>query len=66
MAHIIFENQEENIFEAILYNTCNYLDIHNYSILRQKRSQKVKVAIKQGIYNIIFKECEIIIRYQIC
>jgi hypothetical protein len=64
MAHIIFENQEDNIFEAILYNTCNYLDIHNYSIPRQKRSQKVKVAIKQGIYNIIFKECEIIIRYQ--
>jgi len=64
MANILFENQEDSVFESILYNTCNYIDIHNYSIPRQKRYKQVKVAIKQGIYNIFFKECEIIIRYQ--
>jgi hypothetical protein len=61
---IILETQTDPTFEAILYNTYNYVDICEYSIIHNTHnSTKINLAIKPGCYNIVYNDKNITVNY---
>lgn len=61
---ILLENQADPAFEAILYNSYNYIEEHDYSIVRRTNGKtKINLAIKPGCYNINFNDNNITIKY---
>ena len=61
---ILMENQNDPTFEAILYNTYNYSEKQEYSIVRRTHnSTKTHLAIKPGCYNINYNDNNITINY---
>tara|TARA_B100000787_G_scaffold138742_1_gene107634 strand:- start:2004 stop:3167 length:1164 start_codon:yes stop_codon:yes gene_type:complete len=65
-AIILLENSNNVVFEAVIHNTCNYIEEHHFTIPgnRTKYKREIKVAIKPGQYTFQFEGAEIHVEYR--